>query len=67
MVCPITSRAKGYPFEVGLGGEAELRGVILADQVRSLDWRRRGAELAARATPNALEEVAAKVRAPLGL
>ena len=37
LCCPITSRVKGYPFEVALGGGQELAGVILADQVKSLD------------------------------
>lgn len=67
VVCPITSRAKCYPFEVGLTDETELQGVVLADQVRSLDWRQRGAELAAKATPAALDEVGAKIRALLAL
>jgi mRNA interferase MazF len=44
--CPITSRAKGYPFEVGLSPENALQGVVLADQVKSLDWRERRAEFA---------------------
>jgi mRNA interferase MazF len=45
LLCPITSRVKGYPFEVSLPGEIDLDGVILADQVKSLDWRARNAEL----------------------
>ena len=40
---PITSKAKGYPFEVALGNLAEIRGIALADQVKSLDWRVRAA------------------------
>ena len=39
LVCPITSRAKGYPFEVALPPSLTVTGVILADQVKSLDWR----------------------------
>ncbi|MEI6221671.1 MAG: endoribonuclease MazF [bacterium] len=40
LCCPITSREKGYPFEVVLKGET-IKGVILADQIKSLDWQTR--------------------------
>ena len=42
--CPIKSQMKGYPFEVSLGTEGRTRGVVLSDQVKSLDWRARRAE-----------------------
>jgi mRNA interferase MazF len=38
--CPITSKLKGYPFEVPVHA-SRTQGVVLADQVRSLDWRSR--------------------------
>ncbi|MBE0644173.1 MAG: endoribonuclease MazF [Bacteroidetes bacterium] len=41
LMCPLTSEVKGYPFEVALPDGIEARGVILADQVKSLDWRAR--------------------------
>jgi mRNA interferase MazF len=44
LVCPITSQAKGYPFEVSLPDGLPVRGVVLSDQLRSLDWRARNAE-----------------------
>ena len=44
LFCPITSRAKGYPFEVALDPEGKAEGVILSDQVKSLDWRARQAQ-----------------------
>lgn len=44
LLCPITSRIKGYPFEVTLPEGLPVRGAILCDQVRSLDWRARRAE-----------------------
>ena len=53
LVCPITSRVKGYPFEVVLP-EA---GVVLADQLRSLDWRSRDAELITKAPTAVVERV----------
>ena len=45
ILCPITNQIKGYPFEVLLPGQLPVAGVILADQVKSLDWRVRNAEL----------------------
>lgn len=45
LMCPITSARKGYPFEVELPAGMATSGVVLADQVRSLDWRARRAEL----------------------
>ena len=39
--CPITSREKGYPFEVKLPKKFKIQGVILVDQVKSFDWRSR--------------------------
>lgn len=45
LVCPITSHVKGYPFEVAIPEGAPAAGVILADQVRSLDWRARRAKV----------------------
>jgi mRNA interferase MazF len=40
--CPITSKRKGYPFEVAI--EADIvSGVVLADQIRSVDWKHREA------------------------
>jgi mRNA interferase MazF len=44
IVCPITSQQKGYPFEVPLPVLAGVSGVILADHVRSIDWRGRSTE-----------------------
>ncbi len=44
IVCPITSQVKGYPFEVLIAAGLPVTGAILADQVKSLDWRARRAE-----------------------
>lgn len=44
LLCPITNRAKGYPFEVPVPEDLVVRGVILSDQLKSLDWRARSAE-----------------------
>ena len=45
ILCPITSQVKGYPFEVIIPSNLSVSGAILSDQVKSLDWRVRKAEL----------------------
>ena len=59
--CPITSRIGGYPFEVAVDTEG-ISGVVIADQVKSVDWQARGARLAGRVSV----DVALEVRAKLG-
>jgi mRNA interferase MazF len=54
--CPITSHEKGYPFEVKIEG-SKINGVILADQVKSLDWRKREAEFIVKAPISVVREV----------
>jgi mRNA interferase MazF len=66
LVCPITSRIKGYPFEVPLRGTATIAGVILADHLRSLDWRARRAALAGQAPPDVVADVVARLRPLIG-
>lgn len=61
LLCPITSRAKGYPFEVALPAGLAVRGVVLSDQVKSLDWRARRAALIAKAPATVLEQVVARI------
>lgn len=63
--CPMTSRIKGYPFEVVLTEEPPS--VVLTDQIKSLDWRARQATYKGKASPAALAEVRAKIRALIGL
>lgn len=61
LFCPITSRRKGYPFEVALPDDGEIHGVILADQLKSLDWRSRRAEPAGILPSAVLTELQAKI------
>ncbi len=61
LLCPVTSRAKGYPFEVALPAGGPVTGVVLADQVRSLDWRARKARLASQAPPRVVGEALGKL------
>jgi len=65
LLCPITSQVKGYPFEVAVPAGLPVSGVVLADQVKSLDWRARKAELAGAMPAAAVSEVLAKLGALL--
>ena len=67
LACPITSQKKGYPFEVALPGDTEVSGVVLADHVKSVDWRERHAQFAASVSSAVLTEVREKLRPLLGL
>ncbi|MDK2986680.1 MAG: mRNA interferase MazF [Clostridia bacterium] len=62
LLCPITSKEKGYPFEVKLPDNLEITGVVLADQVKSLDWRIRYAEIICKTPEEITEEVQEKIR-----
>lgn len=57
IVCPITSKTKGYPFEVPMPARAGIQGVILADHLKSLDWRQRQAQKAGRLPAAILKQV----------
>lgn len=61
LLCPITNQAKGYPFEVRLPAGLPLTGVVLADQVKSLDWRARKAEIACTLSAEVVQEVLLKL------
>jgi mRNA interferase MazF len=63
--CPMTSRIKGYVFEVVVTQDPPS--AVLADQIKSLDWRARGAVRKGAVPPRALAEVQAKIKALLGL
>lgn len=60
IACPLTTKAKGYPFEVVIN-DAKEGGVILADQIRTLDWRARNVKFWRKAPALALNEVQAKL------
>ncbi len=57
LLCPITSRSKGYPFEVTVPEGLPVGGAVLADQVKRLDWRARSAEFACRVPTEDVERV----------
>ncbi|HET6177423.1 MAG TPA: endoribonuclease MazF [Candidatus Sulfotelmatobacter sp.] len=62
--CPMTSQIKNYPFEVRIAGASPS--AVLADQVKSLDWRKRGARRKGTISAAELGEVRAKIRALIG-
>jgi len=62
--CPMTSQIKNYPFEVRIAGASPS--AVLADQVKSLDWRKRGARRKGTISAAELAEVRAKIRALIG-
>jgi mRNA interferase MazF len=66
LCCPITSRRKGYPFEVALPDGLQVAGVILSDQLKSLDWRARSAKRAGTVPEDVLEEVLGKIAVLVG-
>ena len=63
--CPIANQVKGYPFEVAIPYGLEVRGVILADQVKSLDWRVRNAAVITSLPGEIVNEVLRKIGALL--
>ncbi|MFO8071029.1 MAG: type II toxin-antitoxin system PemK/MazF family toxin [Polyangia bacterium] len=65
VICPITSKEKGYPFEVPIPSGLPVAGVVLSDQIKSLDWRESHAEIISELPGEVLEGVLARVEALL--
>jgi mRNA interferase MazF len=61
ILCPITSKIKGYPFEVVLPEGLSISGAVLSDQVKSLDWQSRQAELIGRLPVEIVTEILQKL------
>ena len=61
IMCPITSKKKGYPFEVDIPPNELIEGVVLSDQVKSLDWRVRRASFACKAPEGVVATTLAKL------
>lgn len=60
LACPVTNQQKGYPFEVAIPAGLPVSGVILADQIKSLDWRARKAEYICSLPASTVNELLAK-------
>ncbi|MBL0176073.1 MAG: endoribonuclease MazF [Ignavibacteria bacterium] len=67
LLCPITSQVKGYPFEVRIPDGLPVNGVILSDQVKSMDWRARNASFVCALAPETILEVLQKIDTLLAL
>jgi len=66
ILCPITSQIKGYPFEVLIPDGLKISGAILSDQLKSLDWKVKQAELICRLPSATVGEVLQKLNTLLG-
>ncbi len=62
LFCPITNQAKGYPFEVAIPKNKNITGVILSDQLKSLDWRARNVVFIAKLPDSVIEDVLMKLK-----
>jgi mRNA interferase MazF len=60
LFCPITSKEKNYPFEVKIKG-GKIDGVVLSDQIKSLDWTKRNIEYITRVTDEEINEIITKL------
>ncbi len=60
LFCPITSKEKGYPFEVKINYK-KIKGCVLSDQIKSLDWTIRDIEFIQKASKSLIDEVLSKV------
>ncbi len=66
-VClPITSKVKGYPFEVALPDMLEIQGVILSDQIKNLDFSVRDISFICRVSDEVVNQVQKNVLALVG-
>ena len=61
LLCPVTSRIKGYPFQVPPPSSGAVTGVVLADRVKSVDWRARGARFEVETPPEVVTEIREKL------
>jgi len=60
ITCPVTSKVKGYPFEVAVKGKT-ITGVVLSDQIKSFDWKTRNAQFIEKISEKTLEKVQDKL------
>ncbi len=67
LLCPITNQRKDYPFEVSLPKALKVAGVLLADQIKSMDWRARHAEFWCKAPMAIVLEVIGKAQSLLAV
>lgn len=66
-LCPVTNQSKGYPFEIGIRGTKKTTGVILVDQMKSLDWNARNLHKVDAVSSDCLGDVKDLVKTILGV
>ena len=59
--CPVTSHAKGYPFEVSLPASFDISGVVLCDQIKNVDWKARDVKFIDRMSSTVLHSIVQRV------
>ncbi len=67
VLCPVTTQVKNYPFEVQLPAGSKIRGAILADHLKSVDWRQRRAKKFGKIPPVILDQVRQRIAVLIGL
>lgn len=60
LVCPVTTKARGYAFEVALPDDSPISGVVVADQIRTIDWKARAPRFSCTAPRDVVSTVLAK-------
>jgi len=60
LFCPITTKQKGYPFEVKID-VGKISGVVLSDQIKSLDWQQRDIQFIEKSTNESMNEIIKKI------
>ena len=65
LFCPITSKIKNYPFEARIDNH-KINGVVLSDQIKSMDWRARAVEFISKGTSETVDEVINKMSVLIG-
>lgn len=66
LICPITSRVKGYPFEIALPDALPVSGVILCDHLKSIDWQVRRVDFICELPAEFAQKVAHKTQLLIG-
>ncbi len=66
IACPITSKVKGYPFEVTVNAQL-IKGVVLSDQVKNLDWKQRKVSFIEETSEDFLDQIKEKLLLLIGM
>lgn len=61
IICPIKVKVKGYPFEVLIPEDLKIEGVIISDQVKSINWKTRNAEFICKLPEGKISEILSKL------